>query len=85
MAENEPLTRPPRRIRHSLRHHPQIHPVNGGVQMVSQPGFFDLDDRYVALSKAGDPLEFFNCVILPHDATTRVLMWRSDESFLPLA
>ena len=53
--------------------------------MVSQPGFFDLDDRYVALSKAGDPLEFFNCVILPHDATTHVLMWRSDESFLPLA
>ena len=24
--------------------------------MASQPGFFDLDDRYVALSKAGDPL-----------------------------
>ncbi|MCA7118403.1 MAG: hypothetical protein LGL72_03145 [Acidibrevibacterium sp.] len=24
--------------------------------MVSQPGFFDLDDRYAALSKAGDPL-----------------------------
>ena len=25
--------------------------------MVSQPGFFDLDDRYAALSKAADPLE----------------------------
>ena len=25
--------------------------------MASQPGFFDLDDRYAALSKAGDPLE----------------------------
>ena len=24
--------------------------------MASQPGFFDLDDRYAALSKAGDPL-----------------------------
>ena len=24
--------------------------------MVSQPGFFDLDDRYAVLSKAGDPL-----------------------------
>ena len=24
--------------------------------MVSQHGFFDLDDRYAALSKAGDPL-----------------------------
>ena len=22
-----------------------------------QPGFFDLDDRYAALSKIGDPLE----------------------------
>ncbi len=25
--------------------------------MTSQPGFFDLDERYAALSKAGDPLE----------------------------
>jgi IS5 family transposase len=25
-------------------------------EMASQPGFFDLDDRYAALSKAGDPL-----------------------------
>ncbi len=25
--------------------------------MALQPGFFDLDDRYAALSEAGDPLE----------------------------
>ncbi len=25
--------------------------------MVGQPGFFDLSDRYAALSAAGDPLE----------------------------
>jgi hypothetical protein len=25
--------------------------------MVLQPGFFDLDDRYAALSEAGNPLE----------------------------
>lgn len=25
--------------------------------MAGQPGFFDLSDRYVALSGAGDPLE----------------------------
>ncbi len=31
--------------------------------MVSQPGFFDLRDRYVALSKAGDPLEHLNEVV----------------------
>ena len=28
-----------------------------------QPGFFDLDDRYAALSKAGDPLERLAMVI----------------------
>ena len=31
--------------------------------MVSQPGFFDLDDRYAALSKAGDPLERLKKVV----------------------
>jgi transposase, IS5 family len=25
--------------------------------MAGQPGFFDLDERYAALSAAGDPLE----------------------------
>jgi IS5 family transposase len=29
----------------------------GGAAMVGQPGFFDLSDRYEALSAAGDPLE----------------------------
>ena len=28
-----------------------------GVRMAGQPGFFDLDERYGALSAAGDPLE----------------------------
>ena len=28
-----------------------------------QPGFFDLDDRYAALSKIGDPLEQLAAVI----------------------
>lgn len=31
--------------------------------MMSQPGFFDLDDRYAALSKAGDPLEHLTEVV----------------------
>src|SRR5688572_6235503 len=31
--------------------------------MVGQPGFFDLDDRYAALSAAGDPLERLLAVV----------------------
>ena len=30
---------------------------SGEVRMAGQPGFFDLDERYRALSAAGDPLE----------------------------
>lgn len=29
--------------------------------MAVQPGFFDLSDRYEALSAAGDPLERLGC------------------------
>ena len=32
--------------------------------MVSQPGFFDLSDRYAALSAAGDPLERLASVVV---------------------
>ena len=31
--------------------------------MVGQPGFFDLSDRYAALSAAGDPLERLSAVL----------------------
>lgn len=31
--------------------------------MAGQPGFFDLDERYAALSKAGDPLERLSSVV----------------------
>ena len=31
--------------------------------MASQPGFFDLADRYAALSAAGDPLERLAAVV----------------------
>ncbi len=31
--------------------------------MADQRGFFDLDERYAALSKAGDPLERLSAVI----------------------
>jgi hypothetical protein len=31
--------------------------------MVGQPGFFDLSDRYAALSAAGDPLERLASVV----------------------
>jgi hypothetical protein len=31
--------------------------------MGSQPGFFDLDDRYVELSETGDPLERLGSVV----------------------
>lgn len=31
--------------------------------MAGQPGFFDVDERYAALSKAGDPLERLNAVV----------------------
>src|SRR5918999_5147010 len=34
----------------------------GGV-MAGQPGFFDLDERYAALSAAGDPLERLAAVV----------------------
>ncbi len=31
--------------------------------MTRQPGFFDLDERYAALSKSGDPLERLSAVV----------------------
>ncbi|TWC98928.1 hypothetical protein FB595_12520 [Sphingobium sp. AEW010] len=31
--------------------------------MAGQPGFFDLSDRYEALSAAGDPLERLGAVV----------------------
>lgn len=31
--------------------------------MVDQPGFFDVDERYAALSAAGDPLERLSAVV----------------------
>jgi transposase, IS5 family len=31
--------------------------------MAGQPGFFDLDERYAALSGAGDPLERLTAVV----------------------
>lgn len=31
--------------------------------MVKQPGFFDLDERYTALSERGDPLERLTRVV----------------------
>ena len=31
--------------------------------MAGQPGFFDLDERYAALSAAGDPLERLAAVV----------------------
>jgi IS5 family transposase len=34
-----------------------------GVKMAGQAGFFDLDDRYAALSAAGDPLEKLAAVV----------------------
>ena len=34
----------------------------GGV-WVGQPGLFDLDERYAALSKRGDPLEWLAAVV----------------------
>src|SRR5918994_5226765 len=34
-----------------------------GGRMVGQPGFFDLDERYAALSAAGDPLERLVAVV----------------------
>ena len=33
------------------------------AQVVGQPGFFDLSDRYAALSAAGDPLERLSSVV----------------------
>ena len=35
----------------------------GGARMIGQPGFFDLDERYGALSAAGDPLERLAAVV----------------------
>jgi transposase, IS5 family len=34
-----------------------------GAWMIGQPGFFDLDERYAALSAAGDPLERLAAVV----------------------
>jgi IS5 family transposase len=31
--------------------------------MASQPGFWDVEDRYAALSRAGDPLEKLSAVV----------------------
>jgi hypothetical protein len=31
--------------------------------MASQPGFFDVEERYAALSAAGDPLERLSAVV----------------------
>jgi hypothetical protein len=31
--------------------------------MMDQPGFFDVDERYAALSAAGDPLERLSAVV----------------------
>jgi hypothetical protein len=33
------------------------------AMMAGQPGFFDLSDRYEALSAAGDPLERLSAVV----------------------
>jgi hypothetical protein len=33
------------------------------VAMADQPGFFDVDERYAALSAAGDPLERLSAVV----------------------
>jgi hypothetical protein len=33
------------------------------AEMAGQPGFFDLSDRYEALSAAGDPLERLSAVV----------------------
>lgn len=33
------------------------------AEMAVQPGFFDLSDRYEALSAAGDPLERLSAVV----------------------
>ena len=33
------------------------------AEMAAQPGFFDLSDRYEALSAAGDPLERLSAVV----------------------
>ena len=33
------------------------------AHVVGQPGFFDLGDRYAALSAAGDPLERLSSVV----------------------
>ena len=35
--------------------------------MAGQPGFFDLSDRYEALSAAGDPLERLIPACIDHD------------------
>ena len=49
--------------------------------MAGQPGFFDLDERYAALSKSGDPLERLSDVVdfeIFRDELERVLK-RSDR------
>lgn len=42
-----------------------------GSMMVGQPGFFDLSDRYAALSAAGDPLEPLAAIV-----DFEVVRWR---------
>jgi hypothetical protein len=37
--------------------------ITMGTGMAEQRGFFDLDERYAALSKAGDPLERLAAVV----------------------
>ena len=48
--------------------------------MVGQPGFFDLSDRYAALSAAGDPLERLTAVVdfEVFRGPLIVALWRSD-------
>ena len=50
--------------------------------MVSQPVFFDLDDRYAALSKAGAPLERLKEVVSFEASRYRLVkaLNRSDRS-----
>ena len=55
--------------------------IKGVGAMAGQPGFFDLDERYAALSKSGDPLERLSDVVdfeIFRDELERVLK-RSDR------
>ena len=46
--------------------------------MAGQPGFFDVDERYAALSAAGDPLERLSSVV--DFEIFRAALARSDRS-----